>query len=399
MVNAFTGTFAAGRSIISAFIAIALVATLNVSAHAAGAAPRDTVYFAGAAFTSGVQAALQSMPVTDRVLGQSGLAIVNQQLLKALAAVPPKHISLEYSELASLDGSTNATVLAAAIDRETVLIERIGSQHKLLYEVAVQALFFDFRDKQVRFSIPITIQRIEVFDEQPTHEQVNAVASRALLSTETASVASALASALENVTLPSAASRRLRLVDVSVSEAVRERLPGFAQLVDAGVVGHEASKLISAQWHLGLLPYQSGQAVGGAMAARFADGRVYNLTIPTPDYRIVLRLDDFRSRILKETPAFRQQLFGAYFTIQVDEPLSGTAYFDQALRQGSTKTIPTTQGSVDDTSAYYETLLTGIASFAQAATDAASPWLPQQVDERAVSKQMKSLSELIALCR
>lgn len=63
-----------------------------------------------------------------------------------------------------LDGTTSATVLAAALDRELVSVEPIGNQYKVLVEVALQALFFDFRERQVIASYPLTLQRIDVQD-------------------------------------------------------------------------------------------------------------------------------------------------------------------------------------------------------------------------------------------
>jgi hypothetical protein len=392
----FFAACAIGRRYLLLLFGVLMTSAAIASTQAA--AP-ETVYFAGAAFTGGVQSAQQSLPITERVLGQEGLVAVNRQLLAALAATPPQYLCLEHAELAALDGSTSATVVAVAIDRETLLIERIGALHKVVFEVAAQALFFDFRDKQIRYSLPITPQYIEVFDQEPTSEQVEAIARRLLLSLEDNSLASTFVAELQQRRLPSAASRRMQLTDVSVSDAVRERWPTLAQRVDAGVVGQEASKLLSRNWQLGLLPYQTGQAIGNAMAARFADGSVYNLSIPKPDYRISLRLEELRSGIAKETPAFRQQAFATRFTIVVDEPLSGRAYFDRALVHQGLRTMPATQGAVDEAAAFYETLLGGIDGFAAAAMDKRSPWLRQQPDRRALSKQMNSLSELIASCR
>ena len=109
-------------------------------------------------------------------------------------------------------------------------------------------------------------------------------------------------------------------------------------------------------------------------STRFADGVVYDLRIPEPDYRIVVQVDDFREKTLSQTAGFRQQLYGAFFHVTADEPLSGTVYFDQSLRQGTTKAIPASQDVVDSASAYYETLLAGFSSFANAAQGGASAW-------------------------
>lgn len=378
------------------FCALLLALGLAGAAGAAGiGAPQ--VHFAGVAYTGAADQAADRLPYTDRTLKRRGHAAFNSLLSQALAARPPAHFQLQpTTQMAAIDGSGSALVMAAAIDRETVVIEPVAGQYKLLFELAAQALFFDFRERQVLFSYPVTLQRIELYAAEPTREQIQKVADDVLLGAGDASLPAALADELTQLTLPSPSSRRLQVTDVHMADAPSTRLPAS---IDSAIIAHEFSKVLASTLRLPMLPYASGQAIGGAMAARFADGTVFNLAIPQPDYRISLEVSDFREKKLSETPAVRQQLYGAFFRVRVDEPLSAKVFFDQPLRHGATKAIPASQGRVDTPAAYYETLLGGFSSFALATAGGDGAWGREQTGGRDFARQLKSLRELIHTCR
>jgi hypothetical protein len=361
---------------------------------------QETVYFGGAAFTGAISEASENIPVTHAAIGESGLFALNQQLVRALSARPPQHFYLDHSDLAALDGTGSSMAMAIAIDRETITIEQVGAQYKLLVEIAAQALFFDFRERMVRFAYPVTIQRIEVMNSPPGDSRSAELVRQMLLGESPASLGPAVADALHGMRLPDVASRRIQVVEVTFSETITSNFPEIARQAQAGIVGHEFSKILSGGLQLGVLPYRSGQAIGYAMAARFADGRVYNLTIPPADYEIRIALQDFRSGVIKESAAFRQDVLGAFFDVRVEEPVSGRSYMSQPLRFGATKTIPASQPAYDKVSAYYETLLAGLATFTQSiAGKDADKWVKEQPNARELQANLKSVRELIAKCR
>lgn len=373
-----------------------LVLTAVVSGTAWGG-EKPVVTFAGVAYTSAAADTQRLLPRTHAALARYGEDRFSQDLGVALRQQPSSGFQLSEGTLASLHGAGSPLVMALALDRETITSERIAGQTKLLFEVAAQALFFDFREKQVLFAYPVTLQYIEVLDGEPTSAQIDAVADHIVAGTGPAGILSVFPRELASLALPSPSSRRLQVTEVRLSDGGRAKLP--EQQRDETLVGHEFTKMLASTLRLPMLPHARGQAIGGAMATRFADGSVLNLQIPTADYRVVLEVEDFREKTLSETPALRQQLYGAFFRIRVEEPLSSTVYFDQRLRQGSTKAIPASQDQVDSAASYYETLLTGLASFAQAADGGARPWAGEQTGGRQFISQIKSLKELIRSCR
>ncbi len=371
-------------------------------AGVAQAADLRPVYWAGFAFTGDSAGRASIAPHSTSILENKSVETLNQALSAALRNRPPARLQIISDKLARLDGSTSATVLAAALDRETTSIEPIGDKYKLLIEIAVQALFFDFREKQVIASYPLTLQYIDLLDVAPTDEQIKAIFAKKLYGDGANDLPQAFAQTLSGVQLPNAAMKRLQVASVELSDTARASLP--KPELDAPLrktLANEFSKLLSSETGIGLLPPAMGEAIGGAMALRFNDQRVYQLKIPDADYLVRLRVDRFANRVLEETPAMRSLLFGAVFNIAVVEPLSGRAYFDQPLRKGATKIVPATQAGVDEWAALYETLLNGLDAFSSAAAGRADPkWLAaQQPGGSPLKKQISSLQELISSCR
>lgn len=385
------------RNLLIACLASLAFAAVPTPVHA-NETNRNVVHFAGLAFTGAAADAPDSLPLASRILQADGLLQANMLLSRQLAGAQMPHVELRMGELATLDGTGSATAMALALDREVTVVEEIAGQHKLLVELSAQLLFFDYRDMQVRLAYPVTVQHVDVLDQPPSPAQVEAAYRSLVNGTGPASLAGASEAALARLRLPDSSALRMQLVRVAMAPDA-EVPAAVAARVQGGTLGHEFTKLLSSALGMGLLPHQPGQAVGGTMAARFADGRVFTLKVPEPDYALELELEGFRQKTLKQTPAMRQELLGAYFRVRASEPLSGKTYLDQGFRHGATKTLPATQAQFDLDAARYETLLSGLAMFAAAAGGGDGDWLRQQEDPRAATGQVRAFNELVEKCR
>lgn len=368
----------------------------------AGEAPLD-VYWAGFAYTGEASSRAEAAPHSNAAIDSRGVEPLNATLLGTLERQPPKQLALIPDELAKLDGSTSAIVLAAALDRELVSIEPIGDRYKVLVELALQAIFFDFRERQVVAAYPMTLQYIDLVDSPPSSKELETTVATLLYGDAQTALPQVLAATLAEAGLPGAATCRLQVGGVTLSDQARQKLPDLSR--DAALradLAHELTKVLAANTGIGLLPAATGEAIGGVMATRFADGSVYQLKIPEADYIVQLHLQDLRDGVIGETAAMRQMLFGAFFEITVTEPWSGKVFFQQPLRKGATKVVPATQYAVDTWPASYETLLAGLDSFAGTAANRAGhrDWLSEQKPGgRVLQQQTKALQELIQSCR
>jgi hypothetical protein len=368
---------------------------------ATGAAEPQQIYWAGYALTGAAASGDDVAPHVTALIERRGVDALNRALLAALKAQSPAQMQIIEDQLAHLDGSTSATVLAAALDRELVSVENLGSEYKLLVEVAVQALFFDYREKQVIAAYPVTLQYIDSYTARPTDEQIEAAFERLLYGDGPAGLSRAFAHTLTDARLPSAAARRLQVASVEFADGADADLADATASRWRVMLAGEFTKILATQTGIGLLPTANGQAIGGVMAARFSDGSVYQLKIPEADYLIRLRVERLATRQLDRNAVAKVLLFGVVYEMSVTEPLSGKVFFDQSLRKGATKTMPVSQTDVDASASWYETMLAGLVSFSDAAAGRVDPqWMEgQQPGGRQLRTQLLSLQELIASCR
>lgn len=384
-------------------ILLSLPATLFATALPGNDVSEKTdVYFAGIAFTGDQRSATEAFPYTDQIIhSDEGMVAINAAILAGFKRSPPETLNIRIEDLATLDGSTSALALAASIDRETVVVEKVGSRYKILAEISANALFFDFREKMVLASRPLTFQRIDITDSPPDKAQIREVVRHLLAAATDDAFVSNFVNTVRTTRIPQVASRRLQVTTVELDEVSLAALagPGRSKDMLQQTLANELTKIIGDRERISLLPYQKGQAIGGAMSARFADGKVYMLTIPKPDYAITVKVGPVKTKQVQQTAVAINTLYGAYFNIAVTEPLSGKSYFNRDLRQGSTRVTPVTQTDIDHSAAHYENLLIGFDAFTDAISDRRSKWIKSQPEGKALSKEFKQLSDLVRTCR
>ncbi|WP_159016965.1 hypothetical protein [Cognatiluteimonas profundi] len=361
-----------------------------------------SVYFAGFAYTGNAADVSSTLPVTTRVLDDAGGAALNARLKAALAGRTFPGYTLVFDHYGTVGDADNDTALALSIDRETASSEQIGDQYKVLVELGTQALFFDFDEKQVLGAYPITLQSIDVMSHAPTPADFERMVRHLITGTDATSLVPAFANRLATIALPNPATRRLRVTHVDVSPEALKLAPAAYQASPdrlGGQVAFEFGKFLAENQHVALLPYSQGNAIGGAMAARFADGRVYQLQIPDADYAIALSLRGFKRIDQPGTAVGRAIVYGAFVDVSVTEPMSGKTYFNHPIKYGATKVVPVTQVNVDDWAASYETLLLLFDDFSKAIGKPDAGWAAVHLGDRNARNDLTHLKELIEQCR
>ena len=114
------------------------------------------------------------------------------------------------------------------------------------------------------------------------------------------------------------------------------------------------------------------------MAARLSNGSVYSLKIPEADYTIALTLEGFKKVLKADVAAGKGYIYGAFVTVQVKEPLSGTIFFDQQVRLGAVRTQPATAGEINDAPVYDTVLQQLFSEFTTAIDPLNETWAPNQ---------------------
>nr|WP_063570553.1 hypothetical protein [Luteibacter rhizovicinus] len=367
-------------------------------------AAQDTVYFAGIAFTGDASDTTHEFPHLSRLLDSATAKQVNAGIRHQIDSHPgPTHVS--FDQLGSIKDASNATALALAVDRETTSVEHVGGLYKIRLEISAQVLFFDFKERQVLGGLPLVLDYVDVKASAPSDADIDAGFSGMMLDTTSPSGLSAqFAAALARAQVPNAATRHLRVTNVTLADKSKEYLRQYAPTVNETAfrtqVAQEFGKYLSSNQKLAILPYRSNRAIGSNMAARFVEGDAYDLKIPEADYEVSLDIAGFKKVEQGSNNVNTVYIYGAFVDVTVREPLSGKVYFQQRIKQGATKEVPVTQTSVDDWAASYESLLLLFNNLTQAISNPGSTWTKSALPEGAEAKtQLSSLAELIKSCR
>ncbi|HTR10698.1 MAG TPA: hypothetical protein VMJ11_29400 [Paraburkholderia sp.] len=387
------------RLVCSAGIGAAVFAS-----HSAIAAPEGTIYFAGVAYTSNDSDIARSYPHLSIELTGNGAVALNSRI-RSLIQGQTLPESIAFDSLGSINDASKATALALALDGETTSVEHIGNVYKLRTEISGEALFFDFKEKQVLGGFPFTIDYIDVSSTPPGDADIRKAFHEMIVGAPNRhDVASEFVKVLERSQVPNAANKHLRVTVSTLGpkavEYIQQVAPQLDQAAFTQEVAREFGEYLGANQQLSILPYGSNQAIGKSMAARFIEGDAVSLKIPDADYEIHLNVAGFKKFEQSRSNVDALLLYGAFVDVDVLEPLSQKVYFSQRIKQGESKTIPLTQASVDDWSLSTDTLLSLFDNFTKAMSNSRSAWLNSGLpDNRQARDQFSSLEELVKSCR
>ncbi len=329
---------------------------------------------------------------------------VDAQIRAAIGKSAPRHFEVLPGLIDELKGRDQALVTSLVINSETVSVETFGPLRKLFVLIRGQALFFDFKTQTVIRSYPLSFAYIDVFDREPTQDDMLArVRSVYEGAAGKPGIFARYAEVLADATIPTQVSRFLKVTDVTVSDAVAASLPaylkdspGVAQTWAADMV----SEAISTRAGVPIIPYTKGYAVGNVFPMRVSDGTVFNLKLPEPDYAISVDLTNVKKVQFGQAAAGSSFIYGTFATVKVQLPGMGTPYMDSSFKNGETKVVPATQTFVDDFPAYYDSwnaLFRRVAE-AMAGKDQAA-WLKAAASAPDIQTQLLKTKEMIEQCK
>jgi hypothetical protein len=202
--------------------------------------------------------------------------------------------------------------------------------------------------------------------------------------------------------IPNNVPRFVQVNQVKIGDEAREILPNELKSA-AGVAETWAADLfsesLSSKTGIPLLPYAKGYAIGNVMSMRIADGDVYMLKLPEPDYTIALQIPRFKKIKSGESSSGASYIYGAYSNIKIQEPTSGRAYLDADFKNGEVKLVPASQDTIDDFPAYYDAIKGLFVKLSDNLAGNSSDWLKSATATPNMSQQITSTQELLKSCK
>jgi hypothetical protein len=360
-----------------------------------------SVYYSGVSFAGNYEDNLEVYPYSASLakkVGHDGLPILEQALVERVRRFERDDIDLLLGQLADYR-SGSAVSLAFAVDWENVAIEEIGGLYKLVIDLHAQILLFDYSSMQVIGSYPVAVQVRDVTEEQPTEEYIAAVIEQLYLGDAyKVNIFDEFIERLKNVPIKTSFKRYLRVRSVPVEDKAIVHLPAS----DPGsvrqfqtLVAQSFGKFLSLNQGVALLPYTKGEAIGSKMALTFANGDVFNLEIPSPDFAIDITVRGFKKAKAGQNHAKVAWVYGSYINLKVEQPDFQKVYTDLRVKNAAIKEVPVSQSDVDDWTAYQESLFSLFDKLAREVSKPSKQWLKKSANAPDAKKQLAAFNKLL----
>lgn len=343
-----------------------------------------------------------SMSLMDR-RGDDGVSELDTRLKQKLEGIRNDTYNIIIKEYGSIGPDAPSSIaLAFVLDRETVSVEQIGEDYKILIAISAQALFFDFKELAVVSTYPMSLVYIDKQESIPTPGEIAALVEQLYLGSLEANVFDEFTKTLAAAKLNTSVRRRIQVTEVSVEPAVTEKLSAFWQQHPddfRAFLSQQFGRYLSKNQNVPVLPFTMGYAIRNRMSVRFAESRVYSLTLPEPDYVVSLSLEKLVKLEYAKVAAGTSYIYGSYLTVKAQEPLSGRVYLDTTIKNGAIKKVAVTQVTVDDWPAYQDSLLALIDKFTAVLSAPTKKWAKKHVGDDAAQKQLSNFGKVVLSCR
>jgi hypothetical protein len=371
----------------------------------ATSAQAGSVTLAGLAYSGDSKSIAARFPYTKRLEASQAAAgkPFNKLIAEAVAKSKPANFDLNLTALQELKGQDQAVVVAMVITGETVSAERFGNVAKLLTQVRAQAMFFDFKSQTVLRAYPFSFTHLDIIDRMPTQDEMSKRFEAVYFGDKgKAGIFDRFTAAINKATIPTSVPRFVQVSKVNIGSEAMAILPAdlkstneVAQTWAADLFGESLSNKTG----VSMLPYSKGYAVGNVMAMRIADGDVFMLKLPEPDYTITLDVPRFKKIKSGEAAAGTSYIYGAYSNVKIQEPTSGKSYMDADFKNGEVKLVPASQDTLDDFPAYYDALKGLFVKLSDNLAGNQSDWLKSASANPDISKQISSTQDLLKSCK
>lgn len=389
---------------------------------ASAASAKTSVMYSGLAFRGNAGEVQDRYPSSLALANQPAAAggrisLFRKLLLEAARATSPPNYTIQFEGTQDLKKGQGLT-LALAIDRESVSIEKLPNEYKILVDINAQLIFFNYEKKSrsVVATFPIVASGVTTSEATPSQEKISELVKRVIIGPPLiggTTIIHEFKEALASYPVKPQYKLRVGVTDVEIGPASESFLPDWAQKDQDPMklaLAQMFSRYLSRNQKVSVVPYgvkdeetkerQKDGAVGGTMTVQFANGDIDDFKLPSPDFGVKLNLTGFKKVLYGETAAEESWIYGAYVTVEGVMQSREKVYLDAPFKQGLTRQIPTTQTSVDDWPTYYEVLnalMDGLTT--ELNKKPSKKWLKSHTEDKKARKQMQAFAEKLEKCK
>ena len=365
------------------------------------AADKIDVYYAGVSFIGNYADNQRLYPYSTALsneLNEDGLPVLEQELLKRIRVIDRPDVNFLIGELGDTR-TGNAITMAFAVDWENVSIEQISGLYKIVIDLHVQILLFDYSTQKIIGSYPVALQVRDVSETEPTSEKIFSIIRSLYIGNDFGiNIFDAFAKRLIEVPIQASVGSFLRVNNVILEDKAIIHIPENetnSQSAFQTLVAQSFGKYLSLNQNVSLLPYTKGEAIGSKMTMSFSNGDIYNLSIPSPDYGIDLIVRGFKKVKAGENHAKVSWVYGSYVRIKVEQPDTKKIYMNIPFVNAAIKEVPISQTVVDDWSAFQESLFSFFDQFSRQVSKPDKKWLKKATKEKDAKKQFSEFNKIL----
>ena len=372
-----------------------LVPVLIVLAQASAARADTPVYFAGLAYIGNASSMDRAAPYAASLIKDSqALTEYNGQLFAAMREVNLFDVRLDTSSGRSNSGE--ALSLAVAITEEQFQAEDTGSGYYAVKATTFgQIVLFDFTDKRVISTVPFITsytdspQKVDNAYKRQIYETVYVDRSKKI------NIINVVASRLSDVNFEKPFnSWNIRVRGVEQTTNADGYLSTYG--VDKDVFhtrrASQFSASMSARLRIPVLPLTKGQAIGGAMALRFADAEALQLELPPADYYVDLKLLGFNKKIMKQTDQMIYPSYIAGLRVSIGDVGFDELLFSEKAQSGRVLKLSRNL-DVNDWNEYKNSLTALSDEFCEQLAKPEKKWFKEKMFSKKSFKQMKKITK------
>jgi hypothetical protein len=314
---------------------------------------RPTVYFAGLSYAGSSANINQRFPYASKFSSAAHAGALRE----ALKIAAPKNYDLSL-EAPQISGNDQVVMMSLVISNEIVSVAKIGRHYKLYTQIRGQALFFDVKAMRVLKSYPIGFSYLDSKDREPTSTDKETNIDKVFLGVPgKPGLIERFATVAATAEFSQLNNAFLQVSNVTIDETAKAGIPTAVREggLAAEWVADMFAESITKQLGIPILPYKKNDTTD-RMQMRLADGAMYSLEIPKPDYFFNLDVLALRKIQDKETDAAILYVYGSIANIVLNFPAMGRDYLSAKFRYGKAVVMPKTELELDDTTSFSESL-------------------------------------------
>lgn len=374
---------------------------LSFSLHA------SEVTVAGFAFSGDYKTVPERFPYTWQLYRQiqathqtkkSFSRLINDRL----KGLQTENIVLESGEkLVNLKKNDRALMTVLVLTGETVATERYGTYYKTFVNLRGDALIFDYKNRTVIRSYPVSVALFDATSEAPSEKRIAGFIDHLIRREDGRGLVTQYTRRLKKAKLPSDGTRTVQVHGAEIDPEVLKFFPDSLRKNPRAIramLTEGFGSVLSAKLNVPMMPASIGHK-DGVMSLRLENGDDYQLNVREGDYLFDIKLDRLVKKQLVHNSVGTSYVYGAFMSVRFYEPALNTTYIQSGFKNGEVAVVPDGQISADDFAAYQDAIRGLILKFADAFDNPESGWLAKAASASDITNQMKTANDIIRKCQ